>query len=268
MKWVKNFCLEIFHKVKDHITTVIAIAIVSIFFFVFKTYLLTVYAFTFPLWIWVLVIVAPSAVAILIFAVITTRRRRLSQSHLLDGTNDICMALVRWIVDRCKEGKVITVKYDDVDKECGLVAGTAKNYLLPGVNFLIESGFPVRAGLPGEKTIMISFGKNTEIYKDLELPKDIPATSTKKLLTDPKDILNKIVWWLGEQKSYVIKQGRAGLPLTWHFDVIDKKLHLSPGSTKKHLPKIFKCGPCPFPVKILNKGPETIMFSCDPGIIL
>ena len=186
MKWIKNFCLEISCKVKDNIITVIATAIVSIFLliisFVFKTYLATAYTFTFPLWGWVLVIAATAAVAVLIFAAITTRRRCLARSHLLDGTNDICMALVRWITDRCKETlapggiTIITVKYDDVDKECGLAAGTAKDYLLPGVKFLIESGFPVTAGLPGEKTITITFGKNTEIYKDSELPKDIPAT--------------------------------------------------------------------------------------------
>ena len=163
MKWIKNFYLEILRKVKDHIATVIATAIVGVFLliisFVFKTYLTNVYTFTFPLWGWMLVIAATAAVAVLIFAAITTRRRRLARSHLLDGTTDICIALVRWIVDRCKEGGIITVKYDDVDKECGLVAGTAKDWLLPGVKFLIESGFPVRAGLPGEKTITITFGK-------------------------------------------------------------------------------------------------------------
>lgn len=89
----------------------------------------------------------------------------LAQSHLLDGTTDICITLVRWIVDRCEEAlapggiTTITVKYDDVDEKCGLVAGTAKKWLLPGVKFLIESGLPVRAGLPGQKTITITFGK-------------------------------------------------------------------------------------------------------------
>lgn len=168
MGWIKNFCLEISCKIKDHITTVIATAIVTIFLliisFIFKTYLATVYTLTFPLWGWVLVVTATATMAVLIFAAITTRRRRLAESHLLDGTTDICITLVRWIVDRYKEtrasGGIITVKYDDVDKECGLVPGTAKDWLLPGVKFLIESGFPVSAGLPGEKTITITFKEN------------------------------------------------------------------------------------------------------------
>jgi hypothetical protein len=132
----------------------------------FKPWLKADQSFTIPRWGCVLVIAATAAVAILIFATITTRRRHLARSHLLDGTTDICITLVHWIVDRCKEalaseGKTtITVKYDDVDKECELVPGTAKDWLLPGVKFLIESGFPVIAGLPGEKTITITFGKN------------------------------------------------------------------------------------------------------------
>lgn len=127
----------------------------------FKPWFKAEQVFVLPRWGWVLVIAAITAVVILAFAAITTRRRCLARSYLLDGTTDICMALVRWIVDKCKEtmpsGGVITIRYDDVDKECGLVPGTAKVWLLPGVNFLIESGFPVNAGLAGEETIAITF---------------------------------------------------------------------------------------------------------------
>ena len=149
-------------KIKNYIAAAIAIAIISVIVVLctsIKSYLTNMDTLTFSLWGWVLVIAATAAVAVLIFAAITTRRRRLARSHLLDGTADICIALVRWILDRCKEVNIITVKYDDVDKECGLVAGTAKDWLLPGVKFLIESVFPVRAGLPGEKNITITFGK-------------------------------------------------------------------------------------------------------------
>ena len=104
------------------------------------------------------------------------------------------------------------------------------------------------------------------IIEWLRKSKAPPATSTEKLLTDPGDILNKIIWWLGKQKNYVIRQGRAELSLTWHFDIVDKELSLSPGSAKEHLPEIFEGDLCPFPVKILNKGPKTIMF-CTRRII-
>jgi len=211
--------------IREHIKLAIT-AIVSVIglaiWKAFKPWLKVNQSFTIPRWGWVLVFVAPAVVAVLIFAAITNRLRRHARSHLLDGTKDICMALVRWIVDRCKEALtsgagdigIITVKYDDVDKECGLVPGTAKDYLLPGVEFLIESGFPVRAGLPGEKTITISFGKNlADQQEDLEFDQ---ASGTYISKTDGLRYCHKC--WNSFDKRVPLKEQKNG----WQCSVCNK----------------------------------------------
>ena len=63
------------------------------------------------------------------------------------------------------------------------------------------------------------------IIKWLRKPKAPPATSTEKLLTDPGDITNKLIWWLGQQRGSVFTRTKCKQPVVWHFNRIDEQFH-------------------------------------------
>jgi hypothetical protein len=84
-----------------------------------------------------------------------------------------------------------------------------------------------------------------------------------KVLMDKDDIFNKLHWWLGQQICFVKEQTDDNRVVTWHFNLIDKKLGLKSGSAKKFLPAMFDTKPKPFPITMLNKGEETIAIRYD-----
>ena len=88
--------------------------------------------------------------------------------------------------------------------------------------------------------------------------KPTPATSTEKLLIDPGDITNKLIWWLGQQRGFVLSQTQCQQPVVWHFDVIDKRCGLTPGSSKECLPKLLNSYESPFPAIVENVSFGTI----------
>lgn len=90
-----------------------------------------------------------------------------------------------------------------------------------------------------------------------------PATSTEKLLTDPGAITDKLIWWLGQQREFVLAQTRYKKPVVWHFSVIDETNKLSPGSAKKRLPEILNSNESPFPAIVENVSPDTIRLKYD-----
>jgi len=96
-----------------------------------------------------------------------------------------------------------------------------------------------------------------------ETKKPTPATSIEKLLTDPGDITNKLIWWLGQQRGFVFTQTKCGQPVVWHFSVIDKRNNLSPGSAKKRLPEILNSNESPFPAIVKNVSSSTIRLEFD-----
>lgn len=96
-----------------------------------------------------------------------------------------------------------------------------------------------------------------------ETKKPTPVTSTEKLLTDPGDITNKLIWWLGQQCEFVLTQTRHNQPVVWHFSVIDERNKLSPGSAKKYLPEILNSNESPFPAIVENVSPGTIRLKYD-----
>ncbi len=93
--------------------------------------------------------------------------------------------------------------------------------------------------------------------------KIIELRRRKKVLTDKDDIFNKLRWWVGQQLHFVREQTEDNKLVTWHFSVIDKKLRLKPGSTKKILPALFRNKPKLFDITILNEGEETIALRYD-----
>jgi len=78
-----------------------------------------------------------------------------------------------------------------------------------------------------------------------------------QFLTDTQDIINKLCWWVGQQ-HFVEAQTRDDKLVTWHFSLIDKRLKLNPGSTKKFLPALFRAKPKLFNIAIQSEGEETI----------
>lgn len=79
-----------------------------------------------------------------------------------------------------------------------------------------------------------------------------------QFLTDTQDIINKLCWWVGQQQHFVEAETRDHKLVTWHFSVIDKKLKLNSGSTKKFLPALFRANPKLFNITLINEGEETI----------
>ncbi len=169
MKWIKNFCLEILSKVKEHIATVIVGTFFLIISFVFKTYLTTVHTFTFPLWGWITIIA------------------------IIAGVPLVVVLIIEW----------------------------------------------------------------------LRKSKAPPATSTEKLLTDPGDITNKLIWWLGQQRGFVFTRTKCKQPVVWHFNRIDEERSLAPGSSKEYLPKILNSNESPFPAIVENVSSDTIRLKFD-----
>ena len=83
------------------------------------------------------------------------------------------------------------------------------------------------------------------------------------LLTDPDAIKNKLIWYLGKNKSFVADETYCEQPVVWAFAKIDKKMKLKRGSSQKYLPEIFKSGECPFPVKVEDVSSENIRLKYD-----
>jgi len=95
-----------------------------------------------------------------------------------------------------------------------------------------------------------------------------------KKLTDPDDIRNKLIWYLGQNRNYVANETYNEPPVVWHYAKIDKTIKLKRGSSKKYLPQILGSDKCPFPVKVLVVSSETISleyvyrdYSRDPRVI-
>lgn len=101
------------------------------------------------------------------------------------------------------------------------------------------------------------------IVEWLRKSKAPPATSTEKLLTDPGDITNKLIWWLGQQRGFVFTRTKCRQPVVWHFSRIDEELNLTPGSSKEYLPKILNSNDSPFPAIVENLSSDTIRLKYD-----
>lgn len=84
-----------------------------------------------------------------------------------------------------------------------------------------------------------------------------------KKLTDPDDIRNKLMWYLGKNRDYVADETFNKRPVVWHYAKIDKKIKLKRGSSKKYLPEILDSDKCPFPVKVLVVSSKTISLEYD-----
>ena len=93
-------------------------------------------------------------------------------------------------------------------------------------------------------------------------------------LTNPDDIRNKLIWYLGKNRNYVANETYNKRPVVWHYAKIDKTIKLKRGSSKKYLPEILGSDKCPFPVKVLVVSSKTISleyvypdYSGDPRVI-
>lgn len=128
------------------------------------------------------------------------------------------------------------------------------------VEELEENRFIKATGLTGEVFIVTHKGYS---YADKLREAIPPGTSTEILLTDPGDITNKLIWWLGQQSSFVYTQTKLKQPVVWHFKVIDDKLNLALGSSKKYLPKVLNSDESPFPAIVENISIDTIRLKYD-----
>ncbi len=82
-------------------------------------------------------------------------------------------------------------------------------------------------------------------------------------LTDPEDITSKLIWWLGQQREFVIAQAQIRKPVVWHFRTIDNRLSLTPGCSKEYLPKILNSNESPFAAIVKNVSTDTIRLEYD-----
>ncbi len=109
--------------------------------------------------------------------------------------------------------------------------------------------------------------KSVDIQRKNRQESLIQQKSKQEYLTDEDDIFNKLSWWVGQRLNFVREQTEDGKLVTWHFDLIDKKLGLIPGSAKKFLPAIFSVKPNPFRITLLNQGEKTIAIRYDLKIV-
>ncbi len=91
--------------------------------------------------------------------------------------------------------------------------------------------------------------------------------SSSNILTDDTDIFNKLYWWLGQQQNFVRRQTENDSSVTWHFNLIDKRLGLKPGSAKQYLPQMLSDESKLYPIKVLNKGEKTISIYYERNIV-
>jgi len=90
-----------------------------------------------------------------------------------------------------------------------------------------------------------------------------PINNRPQKLSDPGDIRNKLIWWLGQQMDFVYSQTQSRYPVVWHFKIIDETLRLTPGGSKEHLPKILSTDESPFPAIVENVSTDTIRLKYD-----
>ena len=159
MKWIRNFCLEILHKVKEQVAAIIVGALLIIISFVFKTYLTNLYTITFPLWGWIVICVVISCLTSITLKIIDLRH---SQEVLTDK-DDIFNKLQWWVgqqlqfvKDQTKENKVVTWHFSVIDKKNKLSPGSAKKFLSAFFNTEPKL-FPITLLNKGEKTIAIRY---------------------------------------------------------------------------------------------------------------
>jgi len=159
MKWIRDFCLEILYKIKEHVVTVIAGIVFLIISFVFKTYLMTVYTFAFPLWGWIVLLVVVSCLPAIILKIIDIQRR---QEVLIDK-DDIFNKLqwwvgqqLRFVREQTEDNKLVTWHFSVIDKRNNLSPGSAKKFL-PVIFSTNPKLFPITLLNKGEKTIAIRY---------------------------------------------------------------------------------------------------------------
>jgi hypothetical protein len=135
MKRIKEFCLEILNKVKEHIAAVIAMAFISsilALLLVFKKYLTTAYTFALPLWVWIVLCVVIACPLAIIIKIIDLLRRQ----KVLTDKDDILNKLNWWlgqqqcfVREQTEDNKLVTWHFSLIDKNLGLSPGSAKKFL-------------------------------------------------------------------------------------------------------------------------------------------
>jgi len=162
MKWIKEFCLEILNKVKEHIAAVIAMAFISLILallLVFKKYLTTAYTFTLPCWVWIVFCVIISCSLAIIIKIINLLRRQ----KVLTDKDDISNKLHSWlgqkrcfVQEQTEDHKPVTWHFSLIDKELGLNPGSAKKFL-PAMLSTKHKVIPFTICNEGKETISIRY---------------------------------------------------------------------------------------------------------------
>ena len=168
MKWIKNFCLEILSKIKEHIASVIATATVGTFFliisFVFKTYLTTVHTFILPLWGWITITAIVAGVPLVVVLIIEWLRKpkaptATSTEKLLTNPDDIINSLNYWLHEQISflsQKKVTRWYFSKIDNLLKLAPGSAKKHLPEAMKSSINN-FRIEIVNAGEETILVRF---------------------------------------------------------------------------------------------------------------
>ena len=162
MKRIKDFCIEILNKVKEHFVTTIAIAIFSSIVAIglfFKKHLTTVYTFTLPFWTWILLCVVISCSPVLILRIIDFRRKR----KVLTDEDDVFNKLHWWVGQQqdfvrreTENNKLVTWHFSGIDRSLGLVPGSAKKFL-PAMFSAKPKVFNISVVNEGQETIALRY---------------------------------------------------------------------------------------------------------------
>lgn len=162
MKLIYEFCLEVLKKIKEHVATTIAVAVVGLILAIFvllKDNLITVYTLGLPLWAWLLFGVIAFCLPVIILKIIDLRRKQ----NVLTDEDDIFNKLHWWVGQQrdfvrqeTENNKLVTWHFSVIDRSLRLNPGSAKKFL-PAMFSAESKYFPITILNKGRETIALRY---------------------------------------------------------------------------------------------------------------